>query len=169
MMHSSTTVQGALQTWHIGLTSYALVPASWLSRRRFLRSLIGSALASMPPFVRAAGRLASPQTPGSTNAVDKLKVQFSRGHQAKTSRSFALKFIPTDGVMIDRSTWQGNAGAGRVETQAVVVSYPRASVRMLQNLQTIWAYLISHSNRDTVRRLTQDPAWRIDSRKLRVE
>jgi len=50
-----------------------------------------------------------------------------------------------------------------------VLSYPEREVRPIQNLQVIWADLLAHSDADTVRRLTRDPAYRPDPRRLTVE
>ena len=36
-------------------------------------------------------------------------------------------------------------------------------------MHVIWSDLIAHSDADTVHRLTQDPAWRVDARKITVE
>ena len=82
--------------------------------------------------------------------------------------------VPSSGVKVhhqgvNQEVWQGVSGAGHVETQSFTLTYPELEIEPIQDLHIIWAYLVAHSDSDTVRRLTQDPAWRIDPRKLTVE
>jgi hypothetical protein len=116
---------------------------------------------------RAAARLSSSLSAGAP--AEQLPLQFSIGHRAAQSAPFVLRLVPCPEVKTDRDLWQGTAGGGRVESQAVVLRYPRQDIGIIQKLQTIWAWLIEHSDEETVRRLTGGPAWRADSRTLRIE
>lgn len=103
-------------------------------------------------------------------ALEQLKVHLSLGHLAAKAVPFSVRLVPTGGVQVPSpDVWKGTAGGGHTELRMFLLSYPKSEVKPLQNLQVIWADLIAHSDADTVRRLTQDPAWRIDSRKLTVE
>jgi len=102
--------------------------------------------------------------------LEQLKVHLSLGHRSAKTAPFSVRLVPSGGVEVPSSgAWQGTAGGGHTQLRTFVLSYPKADVKPLQNLQVIWADLISHSDADTVRRLTQDPAWRIDSRKLTIQ
>ena len=66
-------------------------------------------------------------------------------------------------------------GAGvRIEQHAVhdglecSLAFPPREISHIPNLHVIWADLIAHSDADTVRRLTHDPAYRIDDRKVTI-
>jgi hypothetical protein len=102
--------------------------------------------------------------------LEQLKVHLSLGHRAVKAAPFSIRLVPSGGVSVESSdAWKASAGGGHTEDRTFVLSYPNSDVRPLQNLQVIWADLIAHSDADTVRRLTQDPAWRIDSRKVTFE
>jgi hypothetical protein len=102
--------------------------------------------------------------------LEQLKVHLSLGHRAVDAAPFSVRLVPSGGVeVLGPGVWKGAAGNGHTELGTFVLAYPEFEVKPLQNLQVIWADLIAHSDADTVRRLTQDPAWRIDPRKLTVE
>jgi len=64
------------------------------------------------------------------------------------------------------------AGSGGVTVEQsgseAVLIFPERAIEPIQHLHVIWAHLLAHSDADTVRRLTQDPAYRPDPRKLKV-
>jgi hypothetical protein len=102
-------------------------------------------------------------------AQQELKIQISLGHAAAKHEPFYLRLVPSGGVVInDQNAWQGKAGAGDVVTRTYTVAYPNAEIEPIQNIQVIWAYLLAHSDADTVDRLIHDPAARPDARKLTV-
>jgi hypothetical protein len=109
-------------------------------------------------------------------SLDQLKVQISVGRAAANAAPVYVRLVPSGGVELRNSAgqafdglWQSTAGGGQAQDLAFTLAYPRRQVTPIQNLQVIWADLIAHSDPDTVRRLTQDPAWRPDPRKLTVE
>lgn len=160
MIHAYATAHDAV------LLRCAVLPGWAFTRRKFLRSSLGTLLVAVSPAVRAAARLRS--LPSGEGPAEQLALQFSIGHKRARSAPFVVRLIPSGGVQADRNQWQG-AGAGHVETQTVVLGYPRQEPKIIQKLQTIWAWLIENSDEDTLRRLTRDAAWRVDSRKLRIE
>ena len=124
-------------------------------QRRTLQSIVCAALL-------AAGLRAEP--------LGQLKLHLALGPRAVPATPFSLRLVPSGGVEVrNADAWQGTAGGGHTELRTFTVAYPKSDVKPLENLQVIWADLIAHSDADTVRRLTQDPAWRIDSRKITVE
>ena len=99
-----------------------------------------------------------------------LKIQISLGNSAASRTPFFVRLVASGGVSIsDSDVWQGTAGAGDVESRAYAVTYPDTEIRPMQNMQVIWAYLLAHSDGDTVDRLIHDPAARPDARKLTIE
>jgi hypothetical protein len=99
-----------------------------------------------------------------------LKVHISIGYASAQRSPFFVKIVPSPGVSLDKQEeWRGTAGGGHVETQIYTVEYPKTDIKPVQDMHVIWSDLIAHSDADTVSRLTQDPAWRVDSRKLTVE
>ena len=92
-------------------------------------------------------------------SAGELKVRLSWGH--KSAARYEVSLAASGGVEVRGSTPEASG-------MAFTLVYPDQEVKPIQNLQTIWADLIAHSDADTVRRLTQDPAWRIDPRKLTV-
>jgi hypothetical protein len=111
-----------------------------------------------------------------------LKLRISWGHRSKDATAFYVKFN-AEGMEIadvsgrdldpaDQFTeggWATQAGGGDVDGVELTLRFPETSIRMISNLQSIWAYLIEHSDEDTARRLRLDPAYRQDSRKLTVQ
>ncbi len=59
----------------------------------------------------------------------------------------------------------GRSGVG----DGILITYPAAEITPIQDMHVIWSDLIAHSDADTVHRLAQDPAWRVDSRKITFE
>jgi hypothetical protein len=103
-------------------------------------------------------------------SLDELKVQVSVGNTSVQRTPFFVKLIPSSGVSVDKEgEWRGTAGAGQVKTQTYRLKYSKAEIQPVQEMHVIWSDLIAHSDADTVRRLTQDPAWRLDARKITVE
>jgi hypothetical protein len=116
-------------------------------------------------------------------STGELKVQISWGRQAPKSSPYYHRFIPSENVEVRSSTglnleageglkngaWQGSAGATDVDFVNVTLAYPRRDIQPIQDMQVIWSYLLAHSDADTVRRLTQDPAFRPDPRTLTVQ
>jgi hypothetical protein len=96
--------------------------------------------------VLAAGLAAQPS--------EQLKLAITRGGGEKTLR---VRLEPAGGVAVR------DEGAGKY-----TLTYPRLEVKPIQNLQVIWAELLAHSGADTVRRLTGDPAYRPDPRRITV-
>lgn len=92
---------------------------------------------------------------------EELNVHISTGHRAAP---FDVKLTPAGGVEV-----RNPGGAGKTGSRTFTLAYPAQDVKTIQNLQIIWADLIAHSDPDTVRRLTGDPAWRIDPRRITVE
>ena len=77
------------------------------------------------------------------------------------SAPFFLKLLASPGVTVDKpQEWRSTAGAGHVAQQTYTVGYPKAEIKPVQGMHVIWSDLIAHSDAETVRRLTQDPAWR---------
>jgi hypothetical protein len=99
-----------------------------------------------------------------------LKIQISLGHSAAKRAPFYFRLVPSGGVnSSDQQVWQGAAGAGDVESRTYTVMYPDMEIRPIQDMQVIWAYLLAHSDADTVDRLIHDPAARPDPRKVTIE
>jgi len=96
-----------------------------------------------------------------------LKVHISLGQNASKSSPFFVRVVPSQGLSVDKQNeWTGGAGDEHVASQTYTISYPTAVVTPIQDMHVIWSDLIAHSDADTVHRLAQDPAWRIDSRKV---
>lgn len=163
-MHFAVAAQTSMHFRNLYWAYCSIVPGSWLSRRSFLQSSLGSALLSLSPALRAAVLSEVSDAAADSASVGQLKVQFSFGHRAPALTPFTIRLATSGGVQADFDAWQGSAGAGRVESRSVLIRYPMQEVRVLQNLQAIWEYLIAHSDADTVRRLMSDPACRNDAR-----
>jgi len=111
-----------------------------------------------------------------------LKVRLSWGHEAKTARPFQIRLVAHDAAVTELrpvafepgdtlrdGVAETRAGAGDVDGLDFTLAFPERAVREISNLQAIWAYLLAHSDADTVRRLRQDPGFRPDTRKLTVQ
>jgi hypothetical protein len=106
----------------------------------------------------------------SAQSRQELKVHISIGDRAAKRSQFFVRLIPSNGLSADKqSEWSGSAGNGHVESQTYTITYPAAEITPIQDMHVIWSDLIAHSDADTVHRLAQDPAWRVDSRKITFE
>ena len=115
-------------------------------------------------LVLCAGSMLQAQT------QQELKVTVASGYTASSSAPFFLRLLASPGVTIDKTTeWRGVAGAGHLAQQTYLVRYDKAEIKPVQGMHVIWSDLIAHSDAGTVQRLTQDPAWRVDARKLTFE
>jgi len=115
-------------------------------------------------------------------AREQLKVRISWGHQSKTVKEFYIKLLTNDlsiesidpvqletGEVLEGLACRTKAGAGDVDGIDLKISYAVRQIQTITNLQSIWQYLLEHSDADTARRLRSDPAYRPDSRKLTVQ
>jgi len=101
---------------------------------------------------------------------EELRVTVAAGYTAPKNAPFFLKLLATPGVTVDKpEEWRTTAGEGHLVQQTYVLRYEKAEIKPVQGMHVIWSDLIAHSDADTVRRLTQDPAWRVDRRKLTFE
>jgi len=111
-----------------------------------------------------------------------LKLRLSWGHLSEDTNPFHVSFLAEEMEIADISgqvlepadqfregAWVTHAGGHDVDGVELTLRYPETPVRVTGNLQSIWAYLIEHSDDDTARRLRLDPAYRQDSRKLIVQ
>lgn len=115
-------------------------------------------------LVLCAGSMLQAQT------QQELKVTVASGYTASSSAPFFLRLLASPGVTIDKTTeWRGVAGAGHLAQQTYLVRYDKAEIKPVQGMHVIWSDLIPHSDAGTVQRLTHDPAWRVDARKLTFE
>jgi hypothetical protein len=112
---------------------------------------------------------------------NELKLRLSWGLQSQDVTSFHVSFMAEGMEIADISTralepadqfkervFETLAGGRDVDGVELTLRYPDTPVRAIDNLHSIWAYLIEHSDEDTARRLRHDPAYRRDSRKLIV-
>ena len=110
-----------------------------------------------------------------------LKLKLSWGHRSTKAGPFHVGFLAEGMEIADISARSmepedkfeegiclTQAGSGDVDAVELTLRYPNTPVREIDNLHSIWAYLIEHSDEDTAHRLRQDPAYRRDSRKLIV-
>ena len=111
-----------------------------------------------------------------------LKLRLSWGHQSQEPTPFYIKLLSESVEIADVSgrdlepedqfaegSLVTQAGSGDVDGVELTLRYPETPIRTIDNLHSIWAYLIEHSDEDTARRLRQDPAYRRDSRKLTIQ
>ena len=110
-----------------------------------------------------------------------IKLHVSWGHRATESHRYYVRFetqevalggyIARDmetGDRVSEGVCTTNAGAGDVDGVSLKLSFADIAVQEIDNLQSIWAYLIEHGDAGAARRLKQDPAYRPDRRKLTV-
>jgi len=110
-----------------------------------------------------------------------LKLSLSWGRQSEDVTPFYISFLAEELEIADISGQEPEtadqfregalvtyAGGHDVDGVVLTLRYPETPVRTTDNLQSIWAYLLEHSDDDTARRLRLDPAYRQDSRKLIV-
>jgi hypothetical protein len=111
-----------------------------------------------------------------------LKLRLSWGHQSQEPTLFYIKLLSESVEIADvsgldlepedqltKGSLVTKAGSGNVDGVELKLRYPETPVRIIDNLHSIWAYLIEHSDEDTARRLRLDPAYRRDSRKLTIQ
>ncbi len=111
-----------------------------------------------------------------------LKIKLSWGHRTEDVTHFHIKLVTEGMEMADiwgqalesadqfkEGAWFTHAGGYDVDGVELTLRYPERSVKDIKNLNRIWAYLIEHSDDDTARRFSLDPAYRQDSRKLTVQ
>jgi len=111
-----------------------------------------------------------------------LKVNISWGYRSEKDTAFHVKLLSegmdtasasgTDmesGDTVHDGFWKTHAGGGDVDGLEFTLRYPEIDVKLTDNVHSIWAYLIKHSDNDTARRLLSDPAYRQDPRKLTVQ
>jgi hypothetical protein len=89
-----------------------------------------------------------------------LNVQVSVSHAGTIP--FYLRLVPAGGVTVE-------AGADHAANRAFTLTYPARAIEPIQNMHVIWSDLIAHSDADTVCRLSMDPAWRVDPRRVVFE
>lgn len=98
---------------------------------------------------------------------EQLRVTVAGGYTAPDSAPFYLKLVGSPGASVDKTAeWHSTAGSGHIAQQTYVIVYDKAAIKPVEGMHVIWSDLIAHSDADTVRRLTEDPAWRQDARKL---
>jgi hypothetical protein len=111
-----------------------------------------------------------------------LKLRLSWGHRSKDATAFYVIFNAQgmeiadvsgrdleSGDQFSEGAWVTQAGSGDVDGVELTLRYPETPVRIIDNLHSIWAYLIEHSDEDTARRLALDPSYRRDSRELTIQ
>ena len=105
-----------------------------------------------------------------SEAQEEVKITVATGYAAPKSAPFFLKLLASQAVTVDQTQeWRSTSGAGHVAQHTYVVHYEKAEIKPVQGMHVIWSDLIAHSDADTVRRLAQDPAWRVDARKITFE
>jgi len=122
-------------------------------------------------------------TPGQA-LPQKLKIYISWGHQVPEMALYYIKLAPaTSGLQIQdpvahllepgedlkEGVWQTRAGAGDVDGVDFTLAYPDEPQITIQNLHVLWADLIAHSDVDTARRLSNDPGFQLNSKKVTVQ
>jgi hypothetical protein len=111
-----------------------------------------------------------------------LKLRLSWGHQSQEPTTFYIKLLSESVEIADVSgldlepedqftegSWVTQAGGGDIDAVELTLRFLETPIRIIDNLHSIWAYLIEHSDEDTARRLRQDPSYRRDSRKLTIQ
>jgi len=121
-------------------------------------------------------------TMAATESPSELKVHVSWGHRSPNAAAFQIKVLTeqveiagtsADGMEaddeLDEGLWRTTAGAGDVDGLVLTLRYTEAPIKEIQNLHSIWKYLIEHSDADTASRLRADPAFRPDARRLTIQ
>ncbi|MGE5294356.1 MAG: hypothetical protein ACM3VT_05970, partial [Solirubrobacterales bacterium] len=115
------------------------------------------------------------------NAQDQLKVRLSWGHTATKPEPFFVRVEGRDaqianaaGVGLEPGDSGGTdcgtrAGGGDVDGVEFVLSYAPAEIKPSEKVHRFWTDYLAQCDSETVRRFTQDPAYRPDSRMLTVE
>jgi hypothetical protein len=111
-----------------------------------------------------------------------LKLRIFWGHDAATAAAYSVKVVPTEVEIVDAKPlgleppdrlkdglWETQAGGGDIDGLELRLHYKEILVQPIKGLHPIWRDLIAQSDPDTARRLTLDPAYRPDSRRLTLE
>jgi len=119
---------------------------------------------------------------GAADATNSLRLSLSWGYQSKSAAPFCVRLLahgvelsqpvavnmePPDGLR--DGAWHTRSGGGDVDGLELLLRYPSAQLRQIDNLNSIWADLIAQSDADTARRLRSDPAFQRDGRRLTVQ
>lgn len=110
-----------------------------------------------------------------------LPLRITWGHRGASAKPYTVRLVgagieiaAVDGIGLESGeglrdgAWRTKAGAGDVDGIQCRLRFEAREPQRISDLHIIWADLIAHSDADTVRRLTGDPAYRIDSRKLTI-
>ncbi len=96
-----------------------------------------------------------------------ITLTVAAGYTSPAGTPFFLELLASPGVMVDKTQqWRTTLGGGHVDQRTYTIRYQPANIKPVEGQHVIWSDLIAHSDAATVRRLTQDPAWRVDTRKL---
>ncbi len=114
-------------------------------------------------------------------SAEDIKVRVSWGHRSTESRPYYVRFDAQEVTLgghvakdletsdkVSAGVYTTTAGAGDIDGVSLELSFADIAVRDIDNLHSIWAYLIEHGDAGAARRLKQDPACRPDRRKLTV-
>ncbi|GEM_PF-497691 len=125
-----------------------------------------------------AAKAAADQAPSATE----LKLRMSWGYQSKAKTPFFIRLVGQETSITDvtpeafepgdrfqNGIVEAQAGGGDTDALSFRVRFAPREIHSITNLQTIWSYLLSHSDDDTAKRLRADPAYRPDPRKLTVQ
>lgn len=156
-------------------------------------ALCGSSVFTPPAWAQPPSRAAAVQgasAPGamvplaasSDASAETLIVHLSWGHRAPKAAARLVSITTREATLLrqegegleraERQTdgaWPSRAGAGDVDGLRLTLQYEPREIRPIENLHVIWSDLIARSDADTARRLTEDPAYRRDSRTLTVQ
>ncbi len=119
----------------------------------------------------------------SAASQSELKVRMSWGHDAPSATDYYIRLVPGPGVRVDAAVGvtletgeeskdgvcRTRAGGQDIDGVDFTLGYDVEAPRRIDNLHITWSDLISASDADTSRRLMQDPAFRLNSRKLTVQ
>ncbi len=112
-----------------------------------------------------------------------LKVLISWGHDAAQAQRYWVKPEPADdrlkvrnavGVLLEageverEGAWETNAGGGDIDGVEFELEYDSTPDKPVDNLHIIWSDLIAAADADTARRLSREPALRVNPQKLTV-
>ena len=120
---------------------------------------------------------------GQAPPLSRMAVSMSWGHTSPQTKPFYIKLNPAHGVQIldvqgkslepgeglRDGAWQTRAGGGDVDGIDFTLAYPEKPPERIQDLDTMWAYLIGQSDPDTARRLAQDAAFSVDPPRFTVQ
>jgi len=111
-----------------------------------------------------------------------LKVSLSWGHQSQRSMPHYIRLLADEAEIRDIKAHEiesndavtnnlltTHAGGGDIDGVEFTLRYTPMQIKTIEDLHSIWSELIDRSDVETVQRLKQDPAYRLDSRKLTVQ